>query len=164
MKFCYKCGEENNDDAVYCNKCGEKFDLMPKQIAGCQINPTYPVSYQNQIARNESGLTIYPLSLRKTGKVLGISLIISIAIMIITVVVGVFVLASNNTENKVFDIQVGWPVGWFKISHLTLESSVSIGVSNWVNLIGDFIFYLLLCFVLAYIGEMFYASVKNKNK
>ena len=133
----------------YCNKCGAK---IPK---GARVCPE---------CKSNIGLVVHPLSLRKTGKVFAISLIISIAIILITVVVGVFVLGSTDTANKIFDMQIGWPLGWFQMSRLTSDGSFSIGVSNWANFIGNFIFYLLLCFVLAYISEMFYASIKRKNK
>lgn len=133
-KFCSKCGAELKGEAKKCQECGAKI-----------------------------GLVVYPLSLRKTGKVLGISFIVAIAIIVITILVGVFVLGSTDTSNRLFDIKLGWPFGWFQMSQLTEGSSISVGVSNWAILVGVFIFYLLLCFVLAYIGEMFYESMKTKN-
>lgn len=134
-KYCSKCGVQLKEDAKVCGKCGNKI-----------------------------GLTVYPLSLHKTGKVLGISLVIATILIIITIIIGVSVLGSTNTANKVFDIRLGWPFGWFQMSHLTENSTFTIGVFSWVNLIGNFIFYLVLCFVLAYVGEMFFACIKNKIK
>lgn len=134
---------------AYCNKCGAKI------LKGAKVCPE---------CKSKIGLVVHPLSLHKTGKVFAISLIISIAIVLITVVVGVFALGSTDTANKIFYMQIGWPLGWFQMSRLTLDGSFSIGISNWANLIGNFIFYLLLCFVLAYTGEMFYSSIKRKNK
>ena len=132
----------------YCNKCGAKLSKGARVCPEC---------------KSKIGIVVHPLSLRKTGKVLAVSLIISIAILLITVVVGVFVLGSTDTGNSIFDIQAGWPFGWFQMSHLTVEGPLSIGISSWANFIGNFIFYMLSCFVLAYIGEMFYASIK-RNK
>jgi len=132
----------------YCNKCGAK---IPK---GARVCPE---------CKSKIGLVVHPLSLRKTGKVFIISLIISIAILLITVVVGVFALGSTDTGNSIFDIQAGWPFGWFQMSRLTVDGSLSIGISTWANFIGNFIFYMLSCFVLSYIGEMFYVSIKGKK-
>ena len=73
---------------------------------------------------------VYPLSLRKTGKVFAISLIITIAIVFITVVVGVFVLGSTDTANKIFNMQIGWPLVWFQMSLSTLEGSFSHCISD----------------------------------
>lgn len=133
-KHCSECGAKLKEKSKVCEECGAKI-----------------------------GLIVHPLSLRKTGKVLGISFIVAIVIIVITVLVGVFVLGSTDTSNRLFDIKLGWPLGWFQMSQLTEGSSISVGVSNWAILVGVFIFYLLLCFVLAYIGEMFYESIKSKK-
>jgi len=133
-KYCSKCGTQLKDGAKICSSCGTKV-----------------------------GLTVYPLKIKETGKVIAISLAISIAIIIITMLVGIFVLSSTDTSNKVFDIEVGFPFSWFQISHLTNESGFTIGIFSWANLIGDLILYFILCFVLSYIGEMFYAGIKSKK-
>ena len=145
-RYCSFCGTKIREDGVFCEGCGREIksqDVGKKQ------------------RKVKDGLVVYPLSLKKTTKVFWISLIIAIAIILITIIVGFFVLNSIDTSNQLFDIELGWPFGWFEISHLVRESNFSIGVSNWINFIGNFIFYILICFGLSYIGEMLYESMKQ---
>jgi hypothetical protein len=147
----------------YCSFCGTKIKKGSNFCEGCGREITDEKVKKEEYS-SKGGLVIYPLSLSKTKKVFYISLIIAIAIIAITIIVGVFVLNSVDTTNKVFDIELGWPAGWFQISHLDPESNFSIGISNWINFVGDFVFYLLLCFGLSYLSEMLYESIKSKNK
>jgi len=74
MKFCSKCRTENKDDAVYCNKCGEQFNIIPKQISEYPDHPIYPVIYQNER---------HPLKIDKKSI---ISIIFSIIVLILLIV------------------------------------------------------------------------------
>ena len=74
MKFCSKCRTENNDDAVYCNKCGEQFSLIPRQTSEYPYKPIYPASVESCEIR------------KKTSKMAITGIIISVAIMSLLII------------------------------------------------------------------------------
>ena len=94
-------------------------------------------------------------------KIWFISIVIAIITIIMTIFVGILsVVLADKTQ--IFDIELGLPLGWFRFYTLSGTSFVNIEISNWLNLIVDLIFYLLLCFGLSSLGEILLKNIKIK--
>ena len=71
MKFCSKCGSQNNDEVVFCNNCGERFDNaaqnQPPQFQQPQQNQQYDYNATPYIGVTRSPITVILLSLVTCG-------------------------------------------------------------------------------------------------
>jgi len=108
----------------------------------------------------EESIEIIPLNLRKISKWVGISLIIAIIIVVITEISG-FIYLSTNPKNDIIRAEVGLPFIWFKISQIVSSGEYTIGVTNWIFFISDFIVYMLVCFLI-FLGYDIYKDKKQK--
>ncbi|MGF3555159.1 MAG: hypothetical protein ACQXXF_07855, partial [Thermoplasmatota archaeon] len=110
---------------------------------------------EQRINKNEVNLISSPINLRNTSFDFGFSLIIAVGLMAISIIIGGIVFGSFDKSN-IFVLELGFPFGWFKISN------TDIGVSNWLNLFVDFIFYILISFGL-FLGYEYYKTRKTRN-
>jgi len=108
MKFCSRCRTENNDVAVYCNKCGEKFDLIPKQIPEYPNYPIHPSSVESYESQ------------KKTHKIIVLG-VIAIVVLIIVAGIGIYLSSQPSAEEKKLLGRWEKPADTIIDNHITLN-------------------------------------------
>lgn len=90
MKICKKCGNHNNDDSNFCNRCGfTQFDIVQ------QVPPMN--NMQNQAAVNEQGNK----RVKKKDKNAKIAIIICASFLIISFLSAISQSSNNNNDNRI---------------------------------------------------------------
>ena len=185
-KFCYKCGVKLREGARFCENCGisvksssdkgektreeiegeirEKIERELKEKEDKEFRKRKEKEIRNEVERKYQDnkkidlQSYFKVKLDKTEikKVAVISTFFPVAIMCITILIGsLSMIIFSNTS--AYDIDFGFPLSWFYIAGK--YSSLEMGVSNWFNLIVNFILFLGIIFFLTYIYETI-----NKNR
>lgn len=82
MKFCNKCGKENNQDSKFCNGCGNKFD-----------NDFIEINSQNNKGKKSKTKTI----------LITLGIVVSVILLVEIVSVGLFIKALGNEIDGIKD-------------------------------------------------------------
>jgi uncharacterized Zn finger protein (UPF0148 family) len=180
-KYCSECGAKLREGARFCESCGisikssygkreeiereirEKIERELKEKEDREFEKRKEKEIRNEVKRKYQEnkkidlQSYFKIKLDKTEvkKVAVISTFFSVAIACITIIIGS--LSVLFAKTSVYDINLGFPLSWFHIAGK--YTFLEMGVSNWFNLIVDFIFLLGIIFVLTYIYETI-----NKNR
>ncbi|MBN2603000.1 MAG: hypothetical protein JXA91_02575 [Candidatus Thermoplasmatota archaeon] len=110
------------------------------------------VSYEKS---EESAKVVDEKPYNELVKIVLISCFIGFAILFLTLIVGLIIVALNDPSKNIFKVEIGFPLSWLKIAHLSSHGDFIFEVSNWLYLIFDFLIYLGLCFGFSYFYECY---------
>jgi hypothetical protein len=95
-------------------------------------------------------------------KILLISVIIGISLMFITAAIGLILYHLSYTNDKYFEITLGFPE-WFEM-HRDEFSPITVKVTSFGNLLINLILYVILCFVSIFVLTSLFKIEISKKK
>jgi len=164
-KYCPDCGTEQSKGAKFCVTCGKSFSdkvstskTLKKKEPKLhhlkeKVNKWKEEGYKvDELERMISSIGKVKLNRKEIKQVAIISISIAIALVCITFVIGNIAVINQINQPRQFNIDLGFPFSWLNI-HNYLYSGLSLEVSNWLNLIINFILYIALVFGISYPAE-----------
>ena len=148
-RYCSYCGTKIRKDGTFCEGCGRKIISEEMQIKQMEEKLKEEIKKDKEIKIVDTSL-----NLRNIIIDLGFSLIIAIGLVAISVIVGGIIIGSID-RSGIFNMEIGWPFGWLQMTNN------GINISNWLNLIFDFIIYTLICFALFLCYDILYKHRKK---
>jgi len=161
-KYCPECGTEHSKEAKFCVTCGKSFsdkvstskNLKKKEPKlhhlKEKVNKWKEEGYKvDELERMISSIGKVKLDRKEIMQITAISISIAIALVCITFVIGNVAVINQINQLRQFNIDLGFPFSWLNI-HNSQISELSLEVSNWLNLIINFILYVALVFGISY--------------
>ena len=122
---------------------------------------------KERIARREYYLSYFKLNLDRMElkQIAIISICIATALIFITFIVGSIMMGSYD-KSQIINMELGFPLSWIQFQTFAYDKSIgyippSLEISNWFNLVVNFIVYAILVFGLSYPVEVILKNNKN---
>lgn len=190
-KHCVECGAALREGARFCEECGSNVSDVDQEKKTRKeieeelrekIEEEFRNKRENEFRKQrekelreemrrrfkEQRVGFYSyfkvkLDKKEIGQIAVISVCIAIALVFITIIIGsVSMITADKTQ--IFDIEMGFPFPWIRISHIDAYHSLAMEISNWLNIIVDFILYTTLVFGLSYPVEIILKNHKIIKK
>jgi len=175
-KYCPECGTEHSKEVKFCVNCGKSFRgrvSTSKNIKRKEpklhhlkekVNKWKEEGYKvDELERMISSIGNVKLDRKEIMQITAISISIAIALVCITFVIGNVAVINQINQPRQFNIDLGFPLSWLNI-HNSQISELSLEVSNWLNLIINFILYVALVFGISYTAETILKGGKYEKK